>query len=121
MTSLQVGQLLFVSVSDSTYLYYLKEKTASNHVFVSLGKNNMLSLPVFRILMVPMVSCRGKTSNQNFSTLSGPALAVLQPTVLMSRTSSRPELQRPTVTQQHLLTTLFRSMAMKAEDHWLGH
>lgn len=80
-----------------------------------------LFLWLFRTQMVPTVSCQERISNQNFSILSGPALAVLQPTALMWMTSSRLELQKLTVTRLHLLTTPFRSTAMKAEDHWPGH
>lgn len=80
-----------------------------------------LFLWLFRTQTVPTVSCQERISNQNFSILSGPALAVLQPTALMWMTSSRLELQKLTVTRLHLLTTPFRSTAMKAEDHWPGH
>lgn len=72
-----------------------------------------------RIQMVPMVSCQGRILNQNFNIPSGQALAVLQPTALTLMTSSRLELQKLTVTPRLLPMTPFRSMAMRAEDHWL--
>lgn len=78
-----------------------------------------LSLP--RTQMVPTVSCQERTSNQNFSIPSGQALGVLQPTALMLMTSSRLESPRRTVTRLHLRMTPFRSMDMKAEDHWPDH
>lgn len=70
---------------------------------------------------MPTVSCQERTSNRSFNIPSGPAVAVRQPTVSMLMTSLRLELQRPTATRLHLLTTPFRSTDTKAEDHWLGH